>query len=470
MNDFSNRPQADILLIDDCLDNLQLLTIILNEFGYQIRQADSGKMAFKAIEQNLPDLILLDIQMPGMDGYGVCRRLKADPKTQEIPVIFISAFHNPNDKVKGFEVGGEDYITKPFFVEEVIARVEKQLLLKWQQTRLKRELKYREKIEKQLLKSNRLLGRILENCPDGIAVLKLIPARQNKPAHFCCTFVNPVMAQLLDMTTEELIDCKILNRSLEILDPNLFREFIEVVETEKDFERDLYRENGGIPAWYSLRATSYDGGILVVVRDITERKECELVLHQKNSILYEQTVTDELTQISNRRAFDLYLQQEWNRAKREELPLALIMIDIDYFKLYNDYYGHDEGDRCLHAVAQGIRKAVKRPSDLVARYGGEEFAVILPNTDREGAETVANTIQTEIRDLKLPHAGSPIAPHVTLSMGVSIKIPTSSDCSLLINTADRALYEAKNRGRDRIWVFFDLLAGINSGFGRFPVD
>ena len=470
MNDFSNRPQADILVIDDCLDNLTLLTIILNDLGYQIRQADSGKMAFKAIEQNLPDLILLDIQMPGMDGYGVCRRLKADPKTKEIPVIFISAFNNPNDKVKGFELGGEDYITKPFFVEEVIARVEKQLLLKWQKTRLQEELVYREKIERQLLKSNQLLGRILENCPDGIAVLKRIPARQNKPAHFHCTFVNPVMAELFDMTTEELIDRKIFNRSLNIFDPNLFRELMEVVETEKDFERDLYHENGGIPAWYSLRATSYDGGILVVVRDITERKECELVLYQKNSILYQQTVTDELTQISNRRAFDLYLQQEWNRAKREKLFLALIMIDIDYFKLYNDYYGHDAGDRCLHAVAQGIRQAVKRPSDLVARYGGEEFAVILPNTNREGAETVANAIQTEIRDLKLPHARSPIAPHVTLSMGVSIKIPTSSDCSLLINTADRALYEAKNRGRDRIWVFFDLLAGINSGFGRFAVE
>ncbi|MEB3283622.1 MAG: diguanylate cyclase [Lyngbya sp.] len=459
MNDFKQKQETYLLIVDDCLDNLQLLTILLNDLGYQVRQANNGETALQALEEIQPDLILLDIQMPGIDGYDVCKLIKANPKTQDIPVIFISSFHAPMDKVKGFEVGGEDYITKPFFIEEVIARVEKQLILKWQKLQLKQELQYRQKIEKKLLQSHQVLAQILEQCPDGIAVLEFQPARPNKPAYFHCTFVNPVMANFLDMRIEDLTHRKILNRSLDIFDSSLFHQFLKVVKSGIAFERDLYYETSQIKAWYSVRAIPYNEGILIVVRDISERKECELILHQTNSILYQQAVTDNLTKISNRRAFDVYLKQEWKRARREEKPLSLIMIDIDYFKLYNDHYGHEAGDRCLYTVAQTIRQAVKRPSDFVARYGGEEFAVILPNTETEGAETVANTIQNAIGDLQLPHDQSPISSWITLSIGISIQIPTSEDFTILIQTADHALYQAKNQGRDRICVFFNLFSG-----------
>lgn len=453
MNPSNNQRKATILVVDDCLDNLTFLTIVLEDVGYQVRQANHGKAALKVLETLLPDLILLDIKMPEIDGYSVCERLKADPKTKEIPVIFISSFQDAIDKVKAFEVGGEDYITKPFFIEELIARVEKQLILKWQKAQLKQELKHRREIEKQLLESHQVMAHILESCPDGIAVLKFIPAHPKKPAYFYSSFVNPVMANLLDMNIEDLINRKIFNSSLDICEPGLFHQFREVVETGYSFERDLYYENKQRKAWYSVQAIPYDQGILIVVRDISDRKECELILHRTNNVLYQQSVTDDLTKISNRRAFDIYLQQEWKRSKREKLPLSLMMIDIDYFKLYNDHYGHDAGDRCLHTVAQTIRQAVKRPSDFVARYGGEEFAVILPNTQREGAETVANIIQKAIHDLKLPHDQSLISSYITLSIGISTQIPTSEDFTLLIQTADHALYEAKSQGRDRICVF-----------------
>ncbi len=457
MNDFNIKSQTHILVVDDYLDNLTLLTMILNNLGYQVRQANSGKTALKAIEQMLPDLILLDIQMPGVDGYSCCQQLKTNPKTQDIPIIFLSASNNAADKLKGFEVGGEDYITKPFLLEEVVARVEKQLILKWQKNQLKQELKYRKKIEKKLLESQQILTQILNTCPDGIAVLKFIPSRPHKPAYFYCTFINSVMENLLKPNQKRLINPKILKNSLDIFDSSLFDYFSEVVKTGHPFEQDLYYENSEIKAWYSVKAIPHGQGILIIVRDITDRKQCELILHQTNDFLYQQATTDNLTQISNRRAFDVYLKQEWKRAKREELSIALIMIDIDYFKLYNDHYGHEAGDRCLYTVAQTIRQAVKRPSDFVARYGGEEFAVILPNTERIGAETVANSIQKAIHDLQLPHAQSPISSYITLSIGISIQIPTSEDFIILIQTADHALYKAKHQGRNRIQSWSELL-------------
>ncbi|WP_413163439.1 diguanylate cyclase domain-containing protein [Capilliphycus salinus ALCB114379] len=465
MDVFKKKPETKILIVDDCLDNLLLLQIILNDLGYQVQQANSGEEALTALDGTLPDLILLDIQMPGIDGYDVCKRLKANPKTQEIPIIFISAFSDPMEKVKAFKLGGEDYITKPFFIEEVVARVEKHLILTWQKKKLKQELKHRQEIEKKLVESHQILAHILESCPDGIAVLKYKPSRKKKPAYFHCTFVNAVMADFLGLTPEDFINQKIFNSSLDRFAPSLFHQFREVIDNQLSFERDFYYETLEKKAWYSVRAIPYNEGILIIVRDITERKECELILHQTNNVLYQQAVTDNLTKISNRRAFDVYLEQEWKRARREELPLALIMIDIDYFKRYNDHYGHEAGDRCLYTVAQTIRQAVKRPSDFVARYGGEEFAVILPNTETEGAQTVANTIQNAIHDLKLPHDQSPISSWITLSIGISVKIPTSENFTQLIQTADHALYQAKNQGRDRIRVFFNCLSGVSSTLG-----
>ena len=187
---------------------------------------------------------------------------------------------------------------------------------------------------------------------------------------------------------------------------------------------------------------------------LLEQKVAErtTTLEQLNSELQRLASLDGLTQIANRRRFDEYLQQQWNLLLREQQPLALILCDVDYFKKYNDCYGHQRGDDCLKQVAQAISRAVKRPADLVARYGGEEFAVILPLTNASGATIVANTIQHEIQQLQLPHIQSGISKSVTMSLGIACIVPTA-DTSLdsLIATADAALYEAKRQGRNR-WV------------------
>jgi len=159
---------------------------------------------------------------------------------------------------------------------------------------------------------------------------------------------------------------------------------------------------------------------------------------------------DALTEVANRRGFEEYFYQEWQRMKREQHPLSLILCDVDFFKSYNDTYGHRAGDRCLIEIAQAIKDIVKRPGDLVARYGGEEFAVILPNTDTEGVTYVAEKICDAIRKLAIPHQNSQVSPYVTMSAGFTTVIPqANSDLEEMIAAADRALYQAKTAGRDR---------------------
>lgn len=174
-------------------------------------------------------------------------------------------------------------------------------------------------------------------------------------------------------------------------------------------------------------------------------------LKEANEQLKKIAFLDGLTQVANRRRFEQYLNQEWRRLAREQAPLSLIMGDIDYFKNFNDIYGHQAGDSCLRRVARILSQSVKRPADLVARYGGEEFAVILPGTDLAGAEKVAEDIRLAVRSRRIPHAGSAVESFVTMSLGAASYLPNPSQTpELLIRKADEALYQAKHQGRDRI--------------------
>ncbi|PMB51363.1 hypothetical protein CEN39_15660 [Fischerella thermalis CCMEE 5201] len=180
-------------------------------------------------------------------------------------------------------------------------------------------------------------------------------------------------------------------------------------------------------------------------------KAAEIALRKANLELERLATLDGLTQVANRRRFDEYLSQEWRRMAREKQYLSLILCDVDYFKSYNDHYGHQAGDACLKRVAAAMRNTLKRPADLVARYGGEEFAIILPSTAMQGAIAVAQAIQKAIKILRLPHIQSQISDFITISFGVSSIIPTHNlRVETLITTADEALYEAKKQGRDRI--------------------
>jgi diguanylate cyclase (GGDEF)-like protein len=182
-----------------------------------------------------------------------------------------------------------------------------------------------------------------------------------------------------------------------------------------------------------------------------ERRHAEAELKRHRDILESLTLRDGLTNIANRRCFDEFLDQEWRRASRSGRPLSLIMIDIDFFKLYNDNYGHSAGDECLKRVAVALCAACKRPEDLVARYGGEEFACILPETYIKGALYVANCLQESINSQRIPHAFSSAADYVTISIGCATINPSpKTSPGFLIETADRLLYESKKKGRNQI--------------------
>ncbi|ANB61557.1 diguanylate cyclase [Anoxybacteroides amylolyticum] len=196
--------------------------------------------------------------------------------------------------------------------------------------------------------------------------------------------------------------------------------------------------------------------VLAVARDITKRKEAEEQLKKANDLLQRISSLDGLTGIYNRRTFDDYLSREWRLAARNKTPISLIMLDIDFFKSFNDTYGHQRGDECLQQVAKTLEQTLKRPTDLVARYGGEEFAVILPSTDLNGAYTVAEQLRKNVEALHIPHAGSLISRYVTISLGVATMKPASAsdDGKQLIALADEGLYKAKQNGRNRVGTSF----------------
>lgn len=291
-----------LLIVDDNPSIIQVIGKMLAGVGH-LRFATRGDQALQLMRAALPDLVLLDAEMPGMSGYEVCAAMKADETLADVPVIFVTGHGETESEVRGLEAGAVDFITKPVHQALLLARVRTQLRIK-------------------------------------------------------------------SLTDE----------------------------------------------------------------------------------LRRMATTDGLTGLINRRHFDELLRREWQRALRAEAPLAMLMVDVDHFKRYNDHYGHPAGDACLQAVAQALQTVVLRGGDVVGRLGGEEFAVLLPETDEVGAQEVARHAVQAVRALELPHAASATANHVTVSVGVASAVPLScpfTDVGALMQAADQALYAAKAQGRDR---------------------
>lgn len=448
--DSGQEYKGNILLVDDMPENLRLLNELLLESGYTVRNVTSGRMALKTVKVKPPDVIFLDIKMPEMDGYEVCQILKTDENLRNIPVIFMSALDDAFDKVTAFKLGAIDYITKPFHIEEVLARLENQLTIQRQQRLLEQENIKRKKAEEILYQSRALLASILNSSMDGIAAMQAVrhPDTGNIE-DFRFLVINSIIAKAFHCKCEEIIGKLLLKNFLHKVDPEIFNNLIKVVETGIPLENDFYYETQN-SCWYHFVAVKLDDGFAITICDITARKTIELALQEANQKLEELANQDGLTQVANRRCFDARLQAEWKRLTREKQPLSLILLDIDQFKFYNDCYGHLAGDDCLFRIAQTLQKVIRRPADLVARYGGEEFAIVLPNTNLEGAIKVAQSIQEAIHDLAIPHARSTVKGIITVSMGISSLLPDLEvEPDRLIADADTALYNAKQQGRDR---------------------
>ncbi|MBN2618961.1 MAG: diguanylate cyclase [Spirochaetales bacterium] len=331
--------RLNVLVVDDRPENLFSMKQLLEseQLDVNVETAESGLIALEKTLKTEFSLILLDVQMPEMNGYETAELLRGSKKTKFIPIIFVTAnSREENNIFKGYESGAVDYLFKP-------------------------------------INSHILLSKI---------------------------------KVFLDLGRQK--------KSLE----------------EKTAELDI------------------------------KIKELETLKHElelKNVTLEQLTMEDGLTALGNRRCLDITLDAEWVRGMRSKQPLSLIMIDIDHFKLFNDTYGHQEGDICLKRVASALKTTLKRQCDIVARYGGEEFIAVLPDTDSEGASQVATRMLHAVDLLEMTHSSSPTAPNVTVSLGVATVIPVKNSLpEFLIKAVDKALYKAKNSGRNRLVIADDV--------------
>ncbi|MCU0533795.1 MAG: diguanylate cyclase [Hydrococcus sp. Prado102] len=479
----NEKSSCNILVVDDEPVNLQVLVNHLSRYNYKIIQASNGEEALTLIEDGYhPDLILLDVMMPRITGYEVTREIRKNFSADRLPIILLSAKNRIEDLVLGLEAGANDYLTKPIDKNELLARLRTYLLLK----------QLEQETIKLALENQQQLVQFLEAMPVGVVAI------DGKESFY---YLNQKAVELFG--SEELYQQKFEQLAKQIYLAGTSQLYplkelpifaaLKGEDTSVD-NIEIYREDKIIPieSW-AKPIYNGEGNIIyaiAVFQDITERKKLYSLLQEYNQDLEHQVTQrtqelvqknnqleqeiqerqkveqnlqkvneklyylanfDELTQVANRRYFNEYLAKEWLRARREQKPLSLILGDVDYFKPYNDTYGHPAGDICLQKVAKALSQTIKRPADLVARYGGEEFVIILPNTNSKGAIQIAQNIQIAIRELKISHKRSQVSEYVTLSMGISVLIPPQNFSSeTLINTADRALYEAKKQGRDRI--------------------
>jgi DNA-binding response OmpR family regulator len=264
---------GNILLVDDRPENLQLLSNLLLTLGYNVRSVTTGSMALKTAKAKKPDLILLDIKMPDMDGYKVCEAFKADENLRDIPIIFISALDDVFDKVKAFYSGGVDYIAKPFHSEEVVVRLENQLTIQCQKRALQEEIYRRKETEEMLYQSRGLLTSVLNSVSDGVAAMQGVrDPNTGDIIDFRCLVVNPVIARFFDRNREDLIGKLVLRKFLERFNPQLFEQLVDVVETGKSWEEEVYypiQPTG----WYQVIAIKLGDGFTVTIRDITSKRQ-----------------------------------------------------------------------------------------------------------------------------------------------------------------------------------------------------
>lgn len=320
-----------------------------------------------------------------------------------------------------------------------------------------RDVTKRNKLEEEVRKNEELYRFITENSTDLISFL-------NPKGDY--EYLSPSSKDLLGFTQEEMIGSSLS----EFLHPEEVEKVTSLIleaDSELDFAAFSHRikKKDGTYIWIETNARSIRKntrkleGIVAVSRDITERIEKEKRLHEANVTLRYISNMDGLTGIPNRRYFDEKLQEEWNRLKRNSSPFSAIMIDLDFFKKFNDFNGHLAGDECLRQIAAVFKNTVKRPADFVARYGGEEFVILLPETDEQGAAHVAALLQSNVKDLHIPYISTEEEPIVSISVGCATLIPDKNKKPEdLIKLADMELYKAKESRKNQ--YIFNLLSHL----------
>jgi two-component system, cell cycle response regulator len=442
----ADKSGTTILVVDDAPENIQLLSRIFSKCGYQIRVADNGAQAVEIAQSTLPDIILLDINMPVLDGFEACALLKKDDRTCDIPVIFISALDNINDKAKAFQFGAVDYILKPFEYEEVQARVETHLALRHLRVQLEQANQALAVQVEELTHSRELLAQRERRLTAFVNALPNLSFVLDEQGRYLEIIANET--SLLAAGPERLIGCLVEDflppqESAKIMDA-----IGQTIQTGKIqvIEYKIPVVSGG-ERWFEGRVALMEKGdlgsgkVVFMASDITERIQ---LYHEVQRLAN----LDVLTGCFNRRHFMDKAAQEIHRAMRYNRPLSLLMIDIDHFKDVNDQNGHQVGDQLLCNLVLLCQKKL-RNDDILGRYGGEEFVVLMPETASEGAMLASERLRINIEKMKINTAKGSLS--VTVSMGLTSLergFDKTHTLDTLIKSADQALYSAKAAGRN----------------------
>lgn len=448
-----------VLVVDDLPVNSRLLEAKLMGEYFEVQTASNGPDAIAICERGECDVVLLDVMMPGMDGFEVCRRLKRDVATAHIPIVMVSALDQRADRIEGLSAGADDFITKPFDDMALITRVRSLSRLKQltDELRLRAESGGEPGSEEELPETDG--ARILVVDDDRGSYERLVAALSEEAEVALETDPHSALFRI----AEDPVDAVVLSLALADFDALRLCSQLRSLNATRDVPIVLVASEGqsatvrrGLEMGVNDYITRPVDGLELRARARTQirRRRMNEMLRVAVSRTLEMALKDSLTGLNNRRYYDRHADALFEKARAERQSggrgdLAVIVLDVDLFKQVNDTHGHAAGDEVLREFAQRISRNV-RSRDMVCRFGGEEFVVLMPGTDRALAAVVADRMRREVAAHPFIAEGGRKQIDVTVSAGVAVIEPTDEDMRDTFRRADQALYAAKRDGRDRV--------------------
>jgi two-component system, cell cycle response regulator len=450
---------ARVLVVDDVPANVKLLEARLSAEYFDVITAHSGPQALAACERAECDIVLLDVMMPDMDGFEVCRKLKSNPATHHIPVIMVTALDQPSDRVRGLEAGADDFLTKPVTDVALISRVRSLARLKMMTDELRlRAVTSREigiqSPERDAIAETGRNGRILivDDRKDSYERIRLTLAAEHKVD----VETNP--SEALFHAAEGNYELLIISLGLRNFDGLRLCSQVRSLDRTRNVPILAVAEadnNTRLVRGLEIGVNDYlirpidKNEMLARVRTQIKKKRYTERLRDNVQMSIEMAITDALTGLFNRRYMETHLTSLVEQAAARGKPIAVLVVDIDYFKAVNDSYGHDAGDDVLREFALRIRKSI-RNIDLACRYGGEEFVIVMPETDMAVATMVAERLRRRIATEPFAIQQGARNLEVTISIGIAALGATTDNAAVILKRADEALYRAKRDGRNRV--------------------